>query len=86
MRSQRARFVRWRLDRAQGYFAKGAVMKAAKKLFARLVKGEEGVTMIEYGLLAALIAVAVVVIVTSIGTDLNTKFNSVDNRIKSAPN
>jgi len=57
-------------------------MKTAKKLFARLVKGEEGVTMIEYGLLAALIAVACVVVITSIGTDLNKKFDTVDNRLK----
>jgi len=45
------------------------------------IKGDDGVTMIEYGLLAALIAVAVVVIVTSIGTDLNAKMNAVDNRL-----
>jgi pilus assembly protein Flp/PilA len=46
------------------------------------IKGDEGVTMIEYGLLAALIAVAVVVIITSVGTDLNAKLNSVDNTLK----
>jgi len=45
-------------------------------------KGDEGVTMIEYGLLAALIAIACVVIITSLGTDLNSKMDSVDNTLK----
>jgi len=68
--------------RGQGFFLKGAVMKAAKSLFGRLVKGEEGVTLIEYGLLAALLAVACVVILSTLGTDLNTKFTAVDNKLK----
>jgi len=46
------------------------------------VKDDAGVTMIEYGLLAALITVACVVIITSLGTDLNAKMNTVDNTLK----
>ena len=40
----------------------------------RFVRGEDGVTAIEYGLIAALIAVVIIASVTSIGTVLSTKF------------
>jgi pilus assembly protein Flp/PilA len=56
-------------------------MKAAKSLVSRFIKGEEGVTLIEYGLLAALIAVACVTILTTLGTHLNTTFNTVNNKL-----
>ncbi len=39
------------------------------------VAAEEGVTMIEYGLLAALIAVVCIVAITSVGTKLQAIFN-----------
>ena len=41
------------------------------------VRNEDGVTAIEYGLLASLIAVVIITAVTSIGTSLNTKFTAV---------
>ena len=47
-----------------------------KKLF-NFLKEEEGVTAIEYGLIAALIAVAIVVVVGEVGTGLNTTFTAV---------
>ena len=40
-------------------------------------KDEEGVTAIEYGLIASLIAVAIITAVTLIGTNLNTTFGLV---------
>jgi pilus assembly protein Flp/PilA len=43
----------------------------------RLVKGEEGVTAIEYGLIAALIAIVILVGVTTTGTNLAAKFGQV---------
>jgi pilus assembly protein Flp/PilA len=49
------------------------LMKAIKRFF----KGEEGVTAIEYGLIAAGIAIAIVAIVFLVGNQLNTKFDSV---------
>jgi pilus assembly protein Flp/PilA len=52
-----------------------------KKLI-NFFKDEEGASMVEYGLLVALIAVAVVAIVQTIGTDLNTKFTAVDAKLK----
>ena len=65
-----------------GLCRKERSMKAAKSIVSRFVKGEEGVTLIEYGLLAALLAVACVVILSTLGTDLNTKFTAVDNKLK----
>ena len=47
-----------------------------KKLL-KLLKDEEGVTAIEYGLIASLIAVAIIVAVTAVGGGLNTTFNAV---------
>jgi len=43
----------------------------------RAVKSEEGVTAIEYGLLAALIAVVIVAAVTTLGSNLSGTFNNV---------
>ena len=48
------------------------------------VKGEEGATMVEYGLLVALIAVASVAILTTLGTDLSALFTTVDGKVKTA--
>ena len=47
-----------------------------KKLI-NFCKDEEGATMVEYGLMVALIAVICITAVTLIGTNLNTVFNSV---------
>ena len=40
----------------------------------QFVRDEEGVTAIEYGLIAALIAVAIILAVTAVGTNLNAIF------------
>jgi pilus assembly protein Flp/PilA len=42
-----------------------------------LISKEDGVTAIEYGLIAALIAVAIIVAVRAVGTDLVTIFNNI---------
>jgi pilus assembly protein Flp/PilA len=41
------------------------------------IRNEDGVTAIEYGLIAALIAVAIIATVRGVGTALNTLFTSV---------
>jgi pilus assembly protein Flp/PilA len=51
-----------------------------KKMFGFL-KEEDGVTAIEYGLIAALIAVAIIAAVTTIGTKLTGTFNSVSGKL-----
>jgi pilus assembly protein Flp/PilA len=56
-----------------------AKFTAAVKKF---VKGEEGATMVEYGLMVALIAVVCIAAVTAIGTSINGKFNTVANAVK----
>jgi pilus assembly protein Flp/PilA len=43
----------------------------------QFMSNEEGVTAIEYGLIAALIAVAIIVGTTAVGTNLNTLFNGI---------
>jgi pilus assembly protein Flp/PilA len=47
----------------------------------RPFKSEEGVTAIEYGLIAALIAVAIIVAVTAVGTNLGTMFTKVSTTV-----
>ncbi len=41
------------------------------------LRQDEGVTAIEYGLIAALIAVVIIVTVTAVGTKLVTKFTAI---------
>lgn len=53
-------------------------IQSAKKF----VRDEEGVTAIEYGLIAALIAVVIVFSVTNIGGNLNEIFTYVANQLK----
>ncbi len=44
---------------------------------AWFVQDQDGVTAIEYGLIAALIAIGIVVALTTVGTDLKTVFSTV---------
>jgi pilus assembly protein Flp/PilA len=48
-----------------------------KKLI-RFLKDEDGVTAIEYGLIAALIAVGIIAAVTAVGIKLKATFNTID--------
>ena len=43
----------------------------------RFIRDEEGVTAIEYGLIAALIAVVIIASVTSVGTALDAIFTEI---------
>ena len=51
---------------------------------SRFVRDEEGATMVEYGLMVALIAIVVIVAVALIGTNLNNTFNTVANSVGAA--
>ena len=44
-------------------------------------KDEEGATMVEYGLMLALIAVVAMVAVTLVGTSTNTVFSNVNTKL-----
>jgi pilus assembly protein Flp/PilA len=45
------------------------------------VESEEGVTALEYGLIASLIAITIIVGVTALGTKLNTLFNYIAGQV-----
>lgn len=47
----------------------------------RFMLDEQGVTAIEYGLIAALIAVTIIVAVALVGTDLNAVFNTISSEL-----
>ena len=47
----------------------------------KFLKNKDGVTIIEYGLIAALIAVAIVVGLQAIGTNLDTVFSTVSTKV-----
>jgi pilus assembly protein Flp/PilA len=60
-------------------------MKTLKHAVARFVREEEGVTAIEYGLIAGLIAVVIIGTVTTVGTDLKKVFTSIITGLKAVP-
>jgi pilus assembly protein Flp/PilA len=53
-----------------------------RRILARFIQDQSGVTAIEYGLIASLIAVAVITTVTLVGTNLTTTFNTVATNLK----
>ena len=57
-----------------------AVMKFCKGL----IDTEDGATMVEYGLMLALIGVVVAAGVTTLGTTLNTKFGTASTAVSKA--
>ena len=50
-------------------------------LQAKFVRDERGASMVEYGLLLALIAVIAVVAVKALGTSVSTKFSEVNSNV-----
>ena len=54
------------------------------KKFMRFLKEEDGVTAIEYSLIAALIAVVIITAVTSVGTSVEGVFTEVDGALGGA--
>jgi pilus assembly protein Flp/PilA len=49
-----------------------------------LIEKDDGVTAIEYGLIAALIAVVIIAAVTIVGTELNTTFTTIQGALSNA--
>ncbi|MBA3813706.1 MAG: Flp family type IVb pilin [Alphaproteobacteria bacterium] len=49
--------------------------------FKNFFEKDDGVTAIEYGLIAALIAIVIIAAVTTIGTKLSTNFTSIGNSL-----
>ena len=46
-----------------------------------MINRAKGQTLVEYGLLLALIAIVVIVVVTALGTSVETKFSEIDSAI-----
>lgn len=59
-------------------------MKALTQGLQRFYQEEEGVTAIEYGLIAALIAVVIIVAVTAVGQNLQVIFNTIAGALANA--
>lgn len=57
------------------------MMSYARTLLRHYVRDEQGVTAIEYGLIAALVAVVAVTAMTLVGTNLTTTFNTVAGKL-----
>lgn len=57
-------------------------MKNLMTTVKRFIRDEEGVTAIEYGLIAALIAVVIAVTVGTVGTNLDTTFGKIADALK----
>jgi len=51
------------------------------KRLMNFLKDEEGVTAIEYGLIAALIALVIIIAVALVGTGLSTTFKNVGDHV-----
>lgn len=59
-------------------------MKALWKNIQQFLRDEEGVTAIEYALIAALIAVVIIVAVRLVGEEVNTTFTTIGNTLNDA--
>jgi pilus assembly protein Flp/PilA len=59
-------------------------MSTIVKSIVGFLREEDGVTAIEYGLIASLVALAVIAGATLLGTNLNAMFNFVAGKMKTA--
>ena len=55
-----------------------------KSIISSFLRNEEGVTMVEYGLIAALIAIVCIIAITNVGTNLNVAFKTICNSLAGA--
>jgi len=54
------------------------------QFFQQFIREEEGVTAIEYGLIASLVAVAIIVGATALGTKLSAMFTYIAGLLRSS--
>ena len=59
-------------------------MKSSRGAISQFAAAEEGVTMIEYGLLAALIAVVCIAAITTVGSELNKLYTTISDAVSTA--
>ncbi|OIQ97909.1 Flp/Fap pilin component [mine drainage metagenome] len=53
----------------------------ARTLLRSIIRDEDGVTAIEYGLIAALIAVVAITAMTTLGTNLTSTFSTIAGKL-----
>lgn len=51
------------------------------KLLKKFAKSEEGVTALEYGLIAGVVALAIVTAATGLGTDISNLFAAIGTKV-----
>ena len=51
------------------------------KMFANMLRNDDGATMVEYGVIVALIAAVCIGVVALIGTHVNSAFSSVNSQL-----
>ena len=54
------------------------------KMIKRFLMEEDGVTAIEYGLIAGLVAVVIIIALTTVGSGLNSIFGTVATELETA--
>lgn len=59
-------------------------MQALTTMFRQFMRDEEGVTAIEYGLIAALIAIVIIASLQIVGTQLNITFSKIGSALTAA--
>jgi len=59
-------------------------MRSLKTRVQQFVKAEDGATMVEYGLLVALISVVAIVAIAALGGYINGAFQAVSSRVGGA--
>lgn len=59
-------------------------MLAIAATIKKLLSNQQGTTVIEYGLIAALIAVAIITALQGVGNELNTTFGAVESDLDTA--
>jgi pilus assembly protein Flp/PilA len=69
---------------SSGYFIHQTevIMSKIASAVQTFIADENGVTAIEYGLIAALVGVAIVAAVKALGTQLNVTFNDIVTRLQ----
>jgi pilus assembly protein Flp/PilA len=56
------------------------------RFVSKFIRDEEGVTAMEYGMIAALIAVVILGVLGTLGTNLNTTFGTIQSAVSNANN
>lgn len=64
---------------------RSATMLIFMQAIKNFLSDEEGVTAIEYALIAALIAVAIIAAVTLVGTDIAAVFTNISSKLQAVP-